>query len=256
MTSDELYWRLALACRNVEEATLLWWLASFRADERPYREPPTTLERLFGLRRDRVFRVRQALSGEGLISTRILQRSYTDFTLHREALAAKLGKASLGQIAVAWNHSTLLQFDPVQAWPLGLSGPRTCTRLCMHLRSREAAILLAWLYREGASTAAVRKSSRSLEQELQGLVDRRTAMRAMERLQSAGLVDVTVLGRAGTEYRLRGDAIASLLSTFPFHEDAIVTTPGWVDLDFPLLHTLSLPDVEATLAVVEPALEV
>ncbi|MBW8833524.1 MAG: hypothetical protein JF606_29970 [Burkholderiales bacterium] len=121
--------------------------------------------------------------------------------------------------------------------------------------NREDAILLAWLHQAGAAAEPLRVSSRDMEGLLCGLVDRRTAMRAMARLQSGGLVVVTPLGRAGTQYRLDGHALAALLATFPFHEDAAATMPGWANLTFPLLQRLA-PAAAATQVADVAALQV
>ena len=63
-------------------------------------------------------------------------------------------------------------------------------------------------------------------------------MRALSRLESAGLVSTTSLGRSGTEYRLDAAELSALLETFPFSEDAPATMPGWASLSFPLLQRL------------------
>jgi hypothetical protein len=118
-------------------------------------------------------------------------------------------------------------------------------RVCMLRGNREEAILLAWLHQAGAAVDPIQVSSRQMSDMLLGLIDRRTAMRAMARLQADGLVAVTPLGRAGTQYRLDGGALAALLSSFPFDGSAAAVMPGWADLKFPLLQRLDVALAEA-----------
>jgi hypothetical protein len=111
--------------------------------------------------------------------------------------------------------------------------------------NREEAVLLAWLHQAGAALDPIQVSSRQMSEMLLGLIDRRTAMRAMARLQADGLVAVTPLGRAGTQYRLDGGALATLLSSFPFESSTAAIMPGWADLKFPLLQRLDAATAEA-----------
>ena len=258
MTSDELFWRLVLVTRTVEEAALLWWLAVVRANEHPYREPVRTLERMFGLGRNAVFRARAKVEATGAVKSRVHPNRYTEFTLQVQALVSLLGASSLGHIDMVRCDSAPLRFDPIAPAPiLGFDSATVGSRLSTLLRSRDEALLLVWLHQVGAASAPVRVSSRDLESSLLGLVDRRTAMRSMARLQTAGLVTVTPMGRAGTEYRLDGAALHALVhQPFPFHEDAAASMPGWTSLTFPLLQRLTqaLP-AAATPAAQEAAME-
>ena len=259
MTSDDLFWRLVLASRSLDEATLLWWLAASRADESPYRVPATFLERFFGLKRVAVRRVRQELEAEGLVTTRILSRHSTQYKLDAAKMLAFIRPSASGHLDTAQSWSALYLNDPqvhCEAFQLPMATARS--RICMLLGSRDEGILVAWLLGARAHINPLFTSSRDMESALGGLVDRRTAMRALTRLQSAGYVAIKPSGRAGTEYRLEVDAFEMLLTACPFPEDAAATMPGWANLNFPLLQRLGgglLAGVEPTQAAEVAALE-
>ena len=76
--------------------------------------------------------------------------------------------------------------------------------------------------------------------------------------RSAGYVEITSLGRAGTEYRIYAGALESLLTASPFPEGAAASIPGWTTLSFPLLQRLGgdpLAGAEVTQAEEVAALE-
>jgi hypothetical protein len=255
MTSDQLFWRLVLVSRSVDEATLLWWLTSSRADERASRLAPRTLESLFGVDRKQVVRARRALESNGLVESRVLADRYAEARLDADRLASRLART--GQTAAVDEQCAPRQFDPFrEATFSGIALATACSRICMLRGNREDAILLAWLHQAGAADKPIRVSSRDMETCLGGLVDRRTAMRALTRLESDGFVSVSPLGRVGTEYRLDGEALAALLSASPINEDAAAMMPGWSNLSFPLLQRLDPSSAEATTAVLSVALEV
>ena len=238
MTSDELFWRFVLASCSVGEAALLWWLSASRADEFPHRSTGREISRGLGsiANQKALLRAAGVLVAADLVETRTLKNTHTTFRLKAESLSR-----FLGHIDSMPSDSAVIRFDPVEPPSvLGLQKSTACARLCMLRGNREDAILLSWLYDAGASAVPVRLSSRQLESLLGGLIDRRTAMRSLARLQSSGLVSVKPLGRAGTEYRLDGAALEALLGTFPFPEDAAATMPGWANLSFPLLQRLDL----------------
>jgi hypothetical protein len=259
MTSDELFWRLVLVSRSLTEAALLWWLAAGRADESPYQVPSRALAKTFGIDGTDLLRARRKLEADGILMTRVLTRHSTQFTMSAAKLKDAVGPERLGQFAVAQSWSALLQIDPIGRFDIpDLAAAATWSRICILLGSREQAILLAWLHGSRAHVEPLRASSRDMESALGGLVDRRTAMRALTRLQSAGYVEITSFGRAGTEYRLNADALGALLTASPFPEDAAATMPGWANLSFPLLQRLGadpFADAEATQAAEVAALE-
>lgn len=253
MTSDELFWRLVVVSRTVDETALLWWLAAVRADEFPYRSSSREISRCLGnaLARSTLLRATASLVRQEVVEAKTVKNAYVEFRLNPDRLARRLGQSGALRIQCAVPH-----FDPLgQSVMLHLPSATACARLCILRGNREDAILLAWLHQAGAAAEPLRVSSRDMEGLLCGLVDRRTAMRAMARLQSGGLVVVTPLGRAGTQYRLDGHALEALLATFPFHEDAAATMPGWANLTFPLLQRLA-PAAEATQVAEVAALQV
>ena len=259
MTSDDLFWRLVLASRSVDEAALLWWLAAGRADESPYRLPNRALERSFGIDGTSLLRVRRRLEVDGVVATRVLTRHGTQFSLNAEKLLAAARFEYSGQFAVAQSWSALLQIDPLHRPEFfGLSCTTAWSRMCVLLGNREETLMLVWLHANCAHVETVRGSTRDMGLALGGLVDRRTAMRALTRLQSAGYVEITSLGRAGTEYRIDAGALESLLTASPFPEGAAASIPGWTTLSFPLLQRLGgdlLAGLEATQAAEVAALE-
>ena len=260
MTSDGLFWRLVLVTRSVEEASLLWRLAVVRADEFAYRISHRVVSQHLGGIMDRktLDRAATRLTATAVVSTRVLRKTYTEYRLDSTAFAQLTELTPPGQSDPLRIHTAVGQIDPTKSGSIcGLQSATTAARLCMLLRSRDEALLLVWMHQVGAASAPVRVSSRDLESSLLGLVDRRTAMRSMARLQTAGLVTVTPMGRAGTEYRLDGAALHALVhQPFPFHEDAAASMPGWTSLTFPLLQRLNqaLP-AAATPAAQEAAME-
>jgi hypothetical protein len=247
MTSDELFWRLALGSRSIKEAALLWWLAAVRADERPYREPQRHLfARGLGLTRSDLFRLRTSLAAEGVLSTEIRASCASFFSLLPEKLVLKLWKGSGPQIGIEGPVGSPLPFDPLLATPVfGLASATAYSRLCMLRRSLEQVVLLACLHQLGAGSHSIVISGRGLEDRSLRLVDRYTVMREVSRLQRDGLVVVTPRGRAGTEYRLNGDALGAMLTSAPASSMAFAATPGWAEAPFPLLQRLDVATAEA-----------
>lgn len=237
MTSDELFWRLVLASRTIDEAALLWWLAAVRADEFSYRSSSREISRCLGnIGQKAILRAAESLVSQGLVELKVVKNVRIELRL----LVDRVDN-HLGQIVSLQTKSAARQFDPCRHGLIDdLLSSTACSRLCMLQGNREEAILLAWLHHAGAATDPVRVSSRDMEAWLCNLVDRRTAMRAMARLQAVGLVAVAPMGHVGTEYRLNGGALQALLATFPFDEAAAATMPGWANLTFPLLQRLSL----------------
>ena len=256
MTSDDLFWRLVLASRSLDEAALLWWLAAVRADEIAYRSSSQEIATRFGnaVNRKAILRSSGVLKSEGLIEARTVKKSTTKFRLAGDQLVGLLGQNCLAQ---SW--SALGSFDPFSSTTLHGARPSTAwSRVCILRGNREEPILLAWLHASSAHVEPLRVSSREMASALDGRVDRRTAMRALARLELAGLVSITSLGRAGTEYRLSMAQLSALLGTFPFPEDAAATMPGWASLSFPLLERLGgdlFAGAETTQAAEVAALE-
>lgn len=266
MTSDEFFWRLVLATRTMDEAVLLWWLALVRADERPYIPPPRALELMYGLDRLRLSTATRSLKSRGLVSIKVKQSRFTQFTLTADSLRDAIGlghpntvgrffpaygfdpaslptatTGSLGQSATARSNSPLLHFDPLtQVSYEGVAASKAYARLCIKRRNRGEAIVLAWLLQVGWSREWFTVSSRKLHALLGGLVDRRTMLRTLQRLADCGLVEVTDAGRDGMNYRLHQEACRDLLLTRPENADAARTLPGWSSVAFPLLAKLTL----------------
>jgi hypothetical protein len=243
MTSDQLFWRLVLALPTVDQAVLAWWLCAVRADQTAHVEQPGAYLRLFALTRDRIRRSRQALEACDLVRSKVLVGRSAKLSIDFDRLQFLLGH--IATAAIQWPPSV---FDPSAL--SNAADAKTACRLSMLLAHREQAIVMFWLM-SVASAKAISLSTRGLTDALGGLVDRRTAMRAVARLQDAGLVKVKALGRSGSEYRVVWPAVDALLATFPFHEDARATMPGWADLKFPLLDQLSeamgaAPDASVT----------
>jgi hypothetical protein len=242
MTSDDLFWRLVLAMRTVDEAALVWRLAAVRADEHPYRISNRGISRHLGeaVTRQTLDRMARRLAEAGTVSTRVLRNAYTEYRLEGGALARLLDQLPSAQSEPPHACVTVARIEPLTGDLLGLPKSTAGTRLCLLRRSREDSLLLVWLLQLGAHLSPICVSGRGLQEALLGLIDRMTAMRSLARLASAGLVSVTPMGRSGTEYSLNGDALHTLMhQLFPFHEDAAATMPGWANVDFPLLHRLA-----------------
>jgi len=122
--------------------------------------------------------------------------------------------------------------------PLDAAPATMWSRVALLLRDREAVLVLAMLHAAMSNHPALRQSSRQIGDMLGGLVDRRTAMRSVRRLQDHGLVDVAAEGRAGTVYRIHQEALAQLVHASPVWQDAVGAAPGWSNLTFPLLDQL------------------
>ena len=270
MNSDELFWQMTLSLRTVDEAEVLWWLAACGAEERPYKEfPRGELKRIFGYSRSKIFRARARLEELQLVSTVVHRHRASEFTLDfsalRQFLLQSVGRISEAKLLHSGSGATALRppaqshpsptdqpkpqdsrehgaaspghLDPFTGEVFGLPTPTASCRLCILLRSREQAMLLIWLHQVGAHRTPVRLSTRALATALLGLIDRRTAMRAFDRLHAAGLVTLTPGDRTGTDYCLNAGALRDLLhQPFPFSSAAAKLTPGWVLLDMPLLH--------------------
>jgi hypothetical protein len=242
MTSDDLFWRLVVAMRTVDEAALLWWLAAVRADEHAHRSSNRAVSRQLGdaVTRKTLDRTARRLTEAGTLTTRVLRNRYTEYRLDGVALAGIVQRAPQGQLGPLNVCGSVGQLDPIGGWPLGVPESTVGSRLSLLRGSREDSLLLIWLLQAGAHGRPVCVSGRDLSAALLGLIDRRTAMRAFARLESAGLVTVTPMARSGTEYSLDESALHDLVhQPFPFHEDAAATMPGWANLDFPLLHRLT-----------------
>lgn len=242
MTSDDLFWRLVVAMRTVDEAALLWRLAAVRADEHAYRSSNRAVSRQLGdaVTRKTLDRTARRLTETGALKTRVLRNRYTEYRLDGAALAGIVQRAPKGQLGPLNVSGSVGHIDPISGCPLGVAESTAGSRLSLLCGSREDSLLLIWLLQAGAHGRPVCVSGRDLSAALPGLIDRRTAMRAFARLESAGLVAVTPMGRSGTEYSLDEGALHRLVhQPFPFHEDAAATMPGWANLDFPLLHRLA-----------------
>lgn len=261
MTSDDLFWRLMLAMRTVEEAALLWRLAAVRADEYAYRISNRAVSRHLGntVTRQTLDRTARRLVDAGLVTVRFVRAAYTEYRLDGAGLGRLAKSSELGQNEPVQFRATLAHFDPFDtAVRYALPTATFASRLAMLLRGRDEALMFVWLHQAGADGSPLRVSSRDLGPLLLGLIDRRTAMRAMDRLASAGLVSVTPMARAGTEYSINCSSVQALLhQPFPFPEDAAATMPGWANLHFPLLHRLAQAvSAETTPADNDAAMEV
>jgi len=122
---------------------------------------------------------------------------------------------------------------------LSVPAPAALSRLSLILRNREQAILLSWLHQCGAMAEHVTFTTRALEIALSGLVDRRTAMRVLQRLAIAGLLSIEPLGNKGSAYMLNRTALSTLLNILPATEMATHRLPGWTAKTFRLLDQLS-----------------
>lgn len=278
MTSDEVFWRLLMASRSIEEALLLWRLCG-QSSVSANRASNRRISRAFGevATRWNLDRAAVALNRRGLISAQVLKRAYTEYQINLPAVASLLTEALPqtapacnclrvaqfeasgdevlggevpGQNAPADKYFTVAQFDPCNsAEVVGLPGPTLGCRIALLVRSRDEAILILWLAQNGAAESPVLVTTRAMHEALLGLVDRRTAMRAVARLSVAGLVSIETRGRAGNEYRLNGDALRALVhQPFPFPESS-ARMPGWSNFNLPLLMRLEVPAVGATSAV-------
>ena len=235
MNSDELFWRVVVATKTLDDGLLLWWLAAIGADEDVYKEPKGTFERLFGLTRKQIARSRVRLSSSGLVAAQLSWTRRTAFKIDADNLVALVG-----QIVQVDTQCQLGQFGPVRpAAAFGLPPFSAWSRFALIRRDRDEAILIAWLWQFEAHSVGVVATGHEVERQVLGLIERRTAMRAMARLSDAGLVRIEPLGREGARYHLDAAAVLSLLATFPFHEDAATVLPGWSNLDFPLLSRIA-----------------